>query len=84
MKLRWFAWCAAVAGLTVLTGLSWGMTGADASRDQMIYTTNSDSDSVSIIDRKTRKVVRTFPVGDYPHHVLHSPDGKFLYASSRK
>ncbi|MFQ5542663.1 MAG: YncE family protein, partial [Candidatus Binatia bacterium] len=43
------------------------------------FVTNSDGDSVSIIDRDTYQVVKTMPVGDYPHHMIVSMDGRHLY-----
>ncbi|TAJ76450.1 hypothetical protein EPO44_21350 [bacterium] len=43
------------------------------------FISNSDGDSVSIIDRDTYKVVKTLPVGDYPHHMIVSLDGRYLY-----
>ena len=55
---------------------------AETSSGQMVYISNSDADTVSVIDRKSRKVVRTFPVGDHPHHMLHSLDGKYLYVGN--
>ncbi len=70
--LRWLVGIGFVLALGV-----WNVGSADG--DEMVYISNSDADSVSVIDRKSRKVVRTFPVGDYPHHMLHSHDGKFFY-----
>lgn len=46
------------------------------------FVTNSDGDSVSIIDRDTYKVVKTLPVGDYPHHMIVSQDGRHLYVGN--
>ena len=46
------------------------------------YVSNSDGDSISIIDRDTYKVVKTLPVGDYPHHMIVSLDGRYLYAGN--
>ncbi len=43
------------------------------------YITNSDGDSFSIVDRKTYQVLKTLPVGDYPHHMIVSKDGRHLY-----
>lgn len=44
--------------------------------------TNSDGDSVSIIDRDSYKVLKTLPVGDYPHHMIVSLDGRYLYVGN--
>lgn len=46
------------------------------------YVTNSDGDSVSIIDRDTYQVVKTLRVGDYPHHMIVSLDGRYLYVGN--
>ena len=46
------------------------------------FVSNSDGDSVSIIDRDTYKVVKTLRVGDYPHHMIVSIDGRHLYAGN--
>ena len=46
------------------------------------YISNSDGDSVSIIDRDTYKLVKTLRVGDYPHHMIVSLDGRYLYAGN--
>jgi YVTN family beta-propeller protein len=43
------------------------------------FVTNSDGDSVSIIDRESYQVVKTLRVGDYPHHMTVSLDGRYLY-----
>ena len=43
------------------------------------FVTNSDGDSVSIIDRESYQVLKTLPVGDYPHHMIVSLDGRYLY-----
>lgn len=43
------------------------------------FISNSDGDSVSIIDRDTYQVIKSLPVGDYPHHMIVSLDGHYLY-----
>ena len=43
------------------------------------FVSNSDGDSVSIIDRDTYQVLKTLAVGDYPHHMIVSLDGRYLY-----
>lgn len=43
------------------------------------FITNSDGDTFSIIDRNTYQVLKTLPVGDYPHHMIVSLDGRHLY-----
>ncbi|MBI2348064.1 MAG: beta-propeller fold lactonase family protein [Deltaproteobacteria bacterium] len=56
------------------------MTGPHVRRRAFI--TNSDGDSISIIDRDTYKVVKTLQVGDYPHHMIVSLDGRYLYVGN--
>lgn len=46
------------------------------------FISNSDGDSVSVIDRDAYKVVKTLPVGDYPHHMIVSLDGRYLYTGN--
>jgi len=46
---------------------------------ERIYVPNSGSNSVSIIDPKTFKVINTFPVGRQPQHVTPSYDMKTLW-----
>ena len=46
------------------------------------FVSNSDGDSVSIIDRDTYQVVKTLPVGDYPHHMTVSLEGRHLYVGN--
>jgi YVTN family beta-propeller protein len=55
-----------------------------------IYVANGDSDSISVIDTATNKVVRTIdlapyegaPVGSNPDALTVSPDGRSLYVSN--
>jgi YVTN family beta-propeller protein len=49
---------------------------------ERIYVPNSDSDTVSVIDPRTAKVVDTFPVGDLPHHVTPSRDLATFYVNN--
>ena len=49
---------------------------------ERIYVPNSESDTVSVIDPKKRKVVDTFPVGDLPHHVTPSLDLGTFYVDN--
>ena len=46
------------------------------------FVANSDSDSLSVIDRDTYKVIKTLPVGDYPHHMIVALDGRHLYVGN--
>jgi YVTN family beta-propeller protein len=47
-----------------------------------VYVTNSRSGTVSVIDTKKRKVLRTFAVGTEPNGCALSPDGKKLFVAN--
>src|SRR4051812_23204753 len=47
----------------------------------LIYVPNSKSNSVSIIDPQTYKVIRSFPVGKEPQHVIPSWDLRKLWVA---
>ncbi len=60
-----------------------GMLSAAASRHQeRIYVPNSEDNTVSVIDPRRMRVVRTFAVGALPHHVTPSHDLKTLYVNN--
>jgi YVTN family beta-propeller protein len=48
----------------------------------LVYVPNSQSDTVDVIDQRTLKIVRSFPVKARPEHVVPSYDLKTLYAVS--
>ena len=47
-----------------------------------VYVPNSESNTVSVIDPTTFKVVRTVPVGEQPQHVVPSWDLKTLWVNN--
>jgi YVTN family beta-propeller protein len=47
-----------------------------------IYVTNSGSNTISVIDGKTNKVVATIPVGTSPHDIIGSMLGKLYVTNS--
>ena len=47
-----------------------------------IYVTNSGSNTISVIDGKTNKVVATIPVGASPHDIIGSMLGKLYVTNS--
>ena len=51
---------------------------AHAARAEVVTVLNSGDASVSLIDKDTRKVLETFPVGKEPHHLIATPDEKSL------
>jgi YVTN family beta-propeller protein len=47
-----------------------------------VYVPNGLSDTVTVIDQTTSSVVRTFPVGHNPEHVVPSYDMRWLWVTS--
>lgn len=47
-----------------------------------VFVTDSESNTVSVIDLPTRKVVKTIPTGRYPHGLRLSPDGRELFVAN--
>ena len=58
------------------------LTGAARRARPLIYVPNSGSNSVDVIDPATRRVIRQFPVGLEPQHVVPSWDLKRLYVTN--
>lgn len=48
----------------------------------LVYVPNTESNTVSVIDPRTYKVVRTIPVGAQPQHVVPSWDLKTLWVNN--
>ena len=48
----------------------------------LVYVPNSESDTVSVIDPTTYKVLTTFPVGGLPQHVVPSWDLRTLWVTN--
>lgn len=48
----------------------------------LVYVPNTESDTVSVIDPRTYKVVRTIPVGRQPQHVVPSWDLRTLWVNN--
>ena len=48
----------------------------------LVYVPNTISNTVTVIDQKTLKVIRTFHVGNQPQHVVPSYDLRTLYVAS--
>jgi YVTN family beta-propeller protein len=47
-----------------------------------VYAANSGSDDVSVIDARTRRVVRTTATGRFPSGVAVTPDGTSVYVTN--
>src|SRR5262249_17823473 len=58
------------------------LTGAARSARPLVYVPNSESASVNVIDPRTYKVIKHFPVGPLPQHVVPSYDLKTLYVTN--
>lgn len=56
------------------------ISGPDVRRRAFI--SNSDGNSIAIIDRDTYQMIKTLPVGRYPHHMIVSLDGHYLYVGN--
>ncbi|MDR3083808.1 MAG: beta-propeller fold lactonase family protein [Streptomyces sp.] len=50
----------------------------------LVYVPNTNSNTVSVIDPKTYKVIKTIPVGVQPQHVVPSWDLKTLWVNNDK
>jgi YVTN family beta-propeller protein len=48
----------------------------------LVYVPNTASNTVSVIDQRSMKVIDTFPVGHEPQHVVPSYDLKTLYVAA--
>lgn len=49
---------------------------------RFIYATNSEDDTISVIDAAQKKVVKTIKTGKYPHGLRMSPDGREIYVAN--
>lgn len=58
------------------------LTGAARRARSLIYVPNSGSNTVDVINPATRRVIRQFPVGLEPQHVVPSWDLKRLYVTN--
>jgi YVTN family beta-propeller protein len=58
------------------------MSDAVKGMPSLVYVPNTQSNTVSIIDPATYKVVRTVPVGDQPQHVVPSWDLQTLWVNN--
>jgi YVTN family beta-propeller protein len=47
-----------------------------------ILVTNTDSDEVTVTDRKTLKSVATIPTGHHPHGISVRPDGRYAFVAN--
>src|ERR1700733_2257012 len=76
---------AALAASALVAALAVTAVAAPAhasSGDRMAYVTNTQSNSVSVIDTTTRTVTATIPVGADPIAAAVSPDGSTVYVAN--
>jgi YVTN family beta-propeller protein len=69
-----------LSGLAIVMAVSFTVVGQAAK--PVLVTTNKGEASMSIIDPVTMKVTGKVPVGDGPHEVVLSVDGKTAYVSN--
>jgi YVTN family beta-propeller protein len=72
----------AVDELTSIDVDTWPRATAFTPDGVTAFVTNSDSDTVSVIDVATSAVVDTISVGDSPHGVSVTPDGELAYVAN--
>jgi YVTN family beta-propeller protein len=63
---------------------SGGLSPIAAKARPLVYVPNSRSASVTVIDPKTYTVIRTFPTGKLPQHVVPSYDLKTLWVANNE
>jgi YVTN family beta-propeller protein len=73
-RLLAFAGCATLAACGDASGPS--------SSREIAYVANYGSNTVSVIDIQVDSVIATVPVGDRPHGVTVTPDGRFVYVGN--
>lgn len=49
---------------------------------KFIFATNSEDDTVSVVDPAQKRVVKTIATGDSPHGLRMSPDGREIYTAN--
>ncbi len=64
--------------LAVVLGLSLSAPLFAAAPPDLVMVLNSRDDTMSLIDPHSYKEIRRVPIGKGPHHLLPTPDGKYL------
>lgn len=59
------------------------IAGPGDGREAAIYVANQVSNNVSVIDAVSFEVIATIPVGDRPHNVNHTPDGRYVLVTNK-
>ena len=77
MKTRWLAGLAVCAGL-----MGGGLVVAQSSPENMLLILSKRGHTLAIVDPVSLKVLAKVPVGDDPHEVIASTDGRTAYVSN--
>ncbi|MDC6176982.1 YncE family protein [Ralstonia solanacearum] len=65
-----------------LLALSAAVLAPLAAHAEVVTVLNSGDASVTLIDKDSRKVLETFPIGKEPHHLIVTPDEKSLIVAN--
>lgn len=65
-----------------LLALSAGVLAPLAAHAEVVTVLNSGDASVTLIDKDSRRVLETFPIGKEPHHLIATPDEKSLIVAN--
>ena len=68
-------------GIALLSLAMLGAGATSAAAEPLVYVSNERSNSVTVIDASSDKVVATIPVGNRPRGIGVSPDGKTIYVA---
>jgi YVTN family beta-propeller protein len=78
----WRAWFLKLTFWMVAVLVAGALSGAHAMAAPFGYVTNSNDNTVSVIDAATNTVVATIPVGNQPDQVAVTPDGAHAYVTN--
>jgi YVTN family beta-propeller protein len=70
---------AATGEVIATIGVGKGALGIVGDGANKLYIANEGANSVSVIDRRSLKVIANIPTGAMPHHISASPNGRFVY-----
>ena len=70
-----------VLALTIVLSLLMSAVGVPATGTGRVYVSNEKDNSISVLDRRTNKVMATIAVGRRPRDLKLSQDKRYLYVS---
>jgi YVTN family beta-propeller protein len=76
------AWARGFAVLWAVLAMGLGLAAFPAEAAPFAYIANGNSNTVSVIDTATNKVVATVAVGSVPDGIAVTPDGKHVYVAN--